>query len=156
MRLSAIPLSLIFAASVYAMELPAPPTGFSWREVPEIKAAFLMPSGWQFKRQAQGNTLALLITQGDIDKDGRFNTGLTINVLRNAKPGTAVEYADAFTASSSTTPVMGMSRRMLTSNGTTTRRSSGWVLFVSRAAGASGPPRFGGFYSWLSNIERSC
>ena len=29
-------------------------------------------------------------------------------------------------------------------------------LFVSRAAGASGPPRFGGFNGWLSNIERSC
>ena len=96
MRLSAISLSLLLAATVQAMELPGPPLGFSWREAPEIKAAFLMPNGWHFKRDAQGKTLAFFITQEAIDKEGRFNTGLTINVFRNAKQGTAVEYAKAF------------------------------------------------------------
>ena len=96
MRLSAISLSLLLAVCVPAMELPQAPTGFSWREVPEIKAAFLMPNGWHFKRQAQGNTLAFFITQEDIDKEGRFNTGLTVNVLQKVKPGTAVEYAKTF------------------------------------------------------------
>lgn len=82
-------LSLICVVPVHAMDLPAPPGGFSWREVPEIKAAFLVPSGWQFRRQTQGSTLAIFITPEGFDKDGQFSTGLTINVLRNAKPGTA-------------------------------------------------------------------
>jgi len=98
MRLSGLLLSLIIVAPVYAMNLPAPPSCFSWREVPEIKAAFLVPSGWQFRRHTQGSTLALFVTPEGFDKDGRFSTGLTINVMRNAKPGTAVEYADAFIA----------------------------------------------------------
>jgi len=98
MRLSVILASLILVAPVYAMNLPAAPSGFSWREVPEIKAAFLVPSGWQFKRHTQGSTLALFVTPEGFDKDGRFNTGLTINVMRNAKPGNAVEYADTFIA----------------------------------------------------------
>lgn len=98
MRLIGVLLSLICVAPVYAMDLPAPPGGFSWREVPEIKAAFLVPSGWQFRRQTQGKTLAVFITPEGFDKDGLFNTGLTIHVLRNAKPGAAVEYADGFIA----------------------------------------------------------
>src|SRR5262245_59619772 len=96
MRLSGLLLSVIFVAPLYAMDLPVAPIGFSWREVPEIKAAFLVPSGWQFKRETQGNTLAVCVTPEDLDNDWRFNTGLTINELRNAKPSTAVEYADAF------------------------------------------------------------
>jgi hypothetical protein len=98
MGLTAILLSLIFVAPAYAMNLPAAPSGFAWREVPEIKAAFLVPSGWQFRRHTQVSTLALFVTPEGFDKDGRFSTGLTINVMRNAKPGTAVQYADAFIA----------------------------------------------------------
>ena len=55
-----------------------------------------MPNGWHFKRHVQDGTLGFFITREDIDKEGRFNTGLTINVFRRAKPGTAVEYAKAF------------------------------------------------------------
>ena len=96
--LTAILLSLIFVAPASAMNLPAAPSGFAWREVPEIKAAFLVPNGWQFRRHTQGGTLALFVTPEGFDKDGRFSTGLTVNVMRNAKPGTAAEYADAFIA----------------------------------------------------------
>ncbi|HUM14904.1 MAG TPA: hypothetical protein VL086_04375 [Candidatus Nitrosotalea sp.] len=98
MKLIGMLLSLICVVPVHAMDLPAPPGGFSWREVPEIKAAFLVPSGWQFRRQTQGSTLAIFITPEGFDKDGQFSTGLTINVLRNAKPGTTVEYAHGFIA----------------------------------------------------------
>jgi hypothetical protein len=93
---SAFALSLALAVSVHAIDLPQASNGFSWKEIPEIKAAFLMPNGWHFKRHVQDGTLAFFITQEDIDKEGRFNTGLTVNVFRRAKPGTAVEYAKAF------------------------------------------------------------
>jgi hypothetical protein len=96
MQLGVIALSLMLVGTVWAMELPAPPADFSWIEVPEIKAAFLQPRGWYVKREVQGNTLALFITQEKIENEGRFKTGLTINVLRHAKPGAAVEYAAAF------------------------------------------------------------
>jgi len=90
--------SVLLAASVLAMELPPPPAGFSWKDVPEISAAFLMPKGWHFKREVQGDTLGLFITQEAIGKGGHFSTGLTINVFRRSKPGSAVEYARAFIA----------------------------------------------------------
>lgn len=41
------------------MDLPPPPSGFSWQEVPELKAAFLKPNGWFFKREEEKGTLAL-------------------------------------------------------------------------------------------------
>ncbi|MDE2485102.1 MAG: hypothetical protein KGL32_07630, partial [candidate division NC10 bacterium] len=91
-------ISLILITSVEAMELPKPPNDFSWKEIIEIKAAFLVPDRWHFKREAKDNTLAFFITQQDIDKEGRFDTGVTINVFRKAKPGTAVEYAKSFIA----------------------------------------------------------
>jgi hypothetical protein len=86
----------LLATSVFAMELPAPPAGFDWKEVPEIKAAFLVPKGWHFKRETQADTLALFITQEDIRESGAFATGLTINVFPRSKPGSATEYAQAF------------------------------------------------------------
>lgn len=90
--------SVLVAAAALAMELPAPPAGFSWKEVPEIKAAFLMPNGWHFKQAVQGETLGLFITQENIDERGRFTTGLTINVFQKSRPGSAVEYAQTFIA----------------------------------------------------------
>ena len=62
MGLVALLWSLVFVVTAHAMSLPSAPSGFAWREVPEIKAAFLVPSGWQFRRHAQGTTLALFMT----------------------------------------------------------------------------------------------
>jgi hypothetical protein len=105
MKMSAIFLGLFLAASVHAMELPQPPPDLFWKEVPEINAAFLVPNGWHFKLLDQwyfklrneGNKLAFFITQEDIDKEGQFYTGLTINVFRGGKPAsTVVEYAKSY------------------------------------------------------------
>ena len=75
MGLTAILLSLIFVAPAYAMNLPAAPSGFAWREVPEIKAAFLVPSGWQFRRHTQVSTLALFVTPEGFDKGRAIQHG---------------------------------------------------------------------------------
>jgi hypothetical protein len=59
---------LAFAAAFFmqqcrAIELPKPPDGFTWQEIPELKAAFLKPNGWYFKQETQNGTLAYFITR---------------------------------------------------------------------------------------------
>ena len=39
----------LFTRSLHAAELPKASSGFTWQEVPELKAAFLKPNGWFFK-----------------------------------------------------------------------------------------------------------
>ena len=76
--------------TISAIDVPAPPPGFTWQEIRELKAAFLKPNGWFFKREEQKGTLAYFITKENIDKSGEFQTGLTINVFR-LKKDSAVE-----------------------------------------------------------------
>jgi hypothetical protein len=80
----------LFVQTMFSMELPPPPSGFAWQEIPEIKAAFLRPNGWFFKREEQKGTLAYFITKEDIDKNSKFDTGLTVNVF-HLKKDSAVE-----------------------------------------------------------------
>ncbi len=96
--------SIVLAAVLMAMvvagaaDRPTPPAGFSWQEVPEVKAALLKPDGWHFGQSAKGDEFTAHITQEDVEKEGRFRTGLVMNVFLKSKPGTAVEYAGAFIA----------------------------------------------------------
>jgi hypothetical protein len=86
-------LLVLFAAlleAAIAIDLPSPPPGFTWQEIPELKAAFLRPNGWFFKREEQKGTLAYFITKEDIEKNGEFQTGLTINAF-HLKQESAVE-----------------------------------------------------------------
>ena len=89
---------LVFAAllvaivvhTMFAIDLPPSPPNFAWQEIPELKAAFLRPNGWFFKREEAKGTLAYFITKQDIGKGGEFQTGLTINVF-HLKKDSAVE-----------------------------------------------------------------
>ena len=85
-------LSVLIVQRVFPRDLPQPPSRFSWQEIPELKAAFLKPDGWFFKREKQQETLAYFITKEDIGKNGRFKTGLTVNVF-HLKKDSAVERA---------------------------------------------------------------
>jgi hypothetical protein len=58
-----------------------PPKGYGWANCPEIKGAFLQPSGWSFKQSKQGDTLGFFVTKEKIDDKGQFMTGLTVNVV---------------------------------------------------------------------------
>lgn len=89
-RLAAFILAILILQSAFATDRPAPPTGFTWQEIPELKTAFLKPDGWFFKRDEKKGTLAYFITKEDIDKNGRFQTGLTVNLFR-LKQDSAVE-----------------------------------------------------------------
>ena len=83
-------LAMLFAQTLLAITFPTPPAGFTWQEIPELKAAFLKPDGWFYKREEQKSTLAYFITKENIDKNGRFQTGLTVNVF-HLKKDSAVE-----------------------------------------------------------------
>lgn len=74
-------------ASVFAQsnsaKLPDAPAGFTWKQLPEIKAAFLMPDSWYFKHENIDGTDAYFLTMEDIGKQGSFLTGLSINTVPN-------------------------------------------------------------------------
>ena len=74
-------VSALVLPTVTAQDVPAPPPGFTWQKAPELKAAFLRPAGWFFKREEEKGTLAYFITKEDIAKNGQFQTGLTVNVF---------------------------------------------------------------------------
>jgi hypothetical protein len=78
-------LASFFVPAVPAIDQPAPPPGFTWQEIPELKAAFLRPTGWFFKREEVNGTLAYYITRESIENGGAFQTGLTVNVFRHKK-----------------------------------------------------------------------
>jgi hypothetical protein len=73
---------LILAMPLFAIDLPKPPAGFTWQQIPELKAAFLKPDGWYFRREEDKGTAAFFITKESIANGGDFSTGLTINVFR--------------------------------------------------------------------------
>lgn len=96
-----ISLFLLFTsiARSQSTDLPSAPNGFSWKRIEKIKGAFLIPNGWHFKEEAKGNTLAYFFAEEDIDKKGQFETGLTVNVLRNLQSVVASEQAEEIISS---------------------------------------------------------
>jgi hypothetical protein len=84
----------VFTTSLLAIDLPKAPSGFTWQEVPELKAAFLKPTGWFFKQENNKGTLAYFITQEGLSQNGEFATGLTVNVF-HFKQDSAVDHGRA-------------------------------------------------------------
>jgi len=78
------------------LELPAPPEGYSWKKLEGIKAAILMPSGWHYKKEPE--KAAYFLTKEDIEKEGRYKTGLTIQALQVKEAGAAKEFAKSMIA----------------------------------------------------------
>jgi hypothetical protein len=119
--------------SVPNVELPAAPSGFTWKTIPEIKAAFLMPDGWFYKRVKKGDTLAYFLTAQDIDEAGSFDTGLSINVFRKRKGQDSVTYAKQFIAG------LGQRHELLRSWETEMGDLHGFGCQVRAAANATSP-----------------
>jgi len=89
---------VVSSAVVLAADLPPAPDGFTWQEVPDIKAAVLKPQGWFFKREQQKDTRAYFITNENIDQGGDFKTGLSVNVFRKLKKSKATDQAKSMIA----------------------------------------------------------
>jgi hypothetical protein len=82
-----IPLGVLFLFCLPAapINVPAAPPGFTWQEVPDLKAAFLKPSGCFIEKKRKPGTLAVFITKKDISKVGEFQTGMSLNVFQLRK-----------------------------------------------------------------------
>ena len=87
-------LMLLFSGPLLALGLPQPPAGFTWVSANEIKGAFLKPEKWYFKRVKRGNTQAYFITAENIDKEGYFTTGLTVNVVHDVSSSKKMDVSD--------------------------------------------------------------
>lgn len=73
-------------------ELPKAPDGFTWREVPAINGAFLIPVGWHFREEAGKGTLAYFITQDESAPPAQYRTGTLVNVfLKNPSAPKKIE-----------------------------------------------------------------
>lgn len=90
-------LALLLATPLAGEDRPPAPEGFAWKSIDSVQAAFLLPKGWHFKEEGKDGARAFFITQEDIDKTGRFETGLTVNV-QTLKKDKAPEYAADFIA----------------------------------------------------------
>jgi hypothetical protein len=81
----------------------APPVGFKWQLLPEVKAAMLLPYTWNYKAETSRDAQAYFLTRERIVAGGQFQTGMSLNVVRQMKAKSrqsAAAYAQAFSASS--------------------------------------------------------
>jgi hypothetical protein len=76
---------LLYCSPSYliAIALPDTPDGYDWTSYEEAKSAFLKPDNWYVKKEKRGNTRALFLTKENIDKEDKFQTGLSVNVISN-------------------------------------------------------------------------
>lgn len=89
---------ILVAVPGVALDLPPAPKGFSWIKLPEFKGALLAPKGWHFKKEERQGTIACFITEQNIDKEGMFQTGLSLNVMPPLRSTPAKEYVAAYVA----------------------------------------------------------
>jgi len=66
-------------------ELPTPPSDFDWAWCAEVNVGLLKPKLWHFKKTVEGKAKAYFVTKENIDKNGAFQTGLTLNVLGDTR-----------------------------------------------------------------------
>ncbi|TGK71453.1 hypothetical protein EHQ27_06270 [Leptospira wolffii] len=77
-------------------QLPSPPDGYQWLSLKEIKGFILKPRNYFFKTEVKGQTTAYFVTKEDIDKLGKFRTGLSINVVRGLKNKKATDLVASY------------------------------------------------------------
>lgn len=87
--LAGVALSIVSVAlPIDAAELPAAPLGFSWIEIPEIGGAFLLPTGWHFRKRGD---FQFFLTPVGMEPGKPFETGLKISVGRKVSESTGWE-----------------------------------------------------------------
>ena len=70
---------------VYSSDvLVEPPKGFSWQQLPFVKASFLLPDEWTFKFIPNNKDERYLyyLTKENIDQKGVYETGFEVRVIR--------------------------------------------------------------------------
>jgi hypothetical protein len=64
-------------------QLPPPPANYEWKVLDEINAAFLVPQKWYFIKESKGDQIAYFFTKENIETQGSFKTGLSLNVIKD-------------------------------------------------------------------------
>jgi hypothetical protein len=70
---------------IYAAENPAPPDGFTWQLLKQIRARVPKPDGWHYKHARMNGGEGFFISRENIDKHGSFSTGLSINLHKGVR-----------------------------------------------------------------------
>lgn len=81
----------------------AAPVGFNWQLLPEVNAAVPKPYTWNYKAEASRDAQAYFVTREKIMPGKQFQTGLSLNVVRQISVRSkqkADAYAQAFSARS--------------------------------------------------------
>lgn len=87
------------AAQAPAVAQAEAPMGFHWQPLPEVKATLLLPYTWNYKAETSRDAQAYFLTREKIVPGKLFQTGLSLNVVRQIKiksKQAAGEYAQAF------------------------------------------------------------
>ena len=86
--------------------LPKPPQGYSWTISSNGIGSFLKPKSWYVKEESSKGTSALFISQENIQTNGKFITGMSINRVNNWSKTHSItpsNYAKEFAGKLSTT-----------------------------------------------------
>lgn len=66
-------------------ELPALPTGFTWKSVQKADVFCALPDGWHYREEPRGNATFFSISEEAADKNGEFDVGLSVSVTRKVQ-----------------------------------------------------------------------
>ena len=81
--ITALAIALVSIQAFCELELPPAPEGFKWVKILKDQSALLQPDGWFYKESHPKGTDAYFVTKENIDKEGSFLTGLSLNVIYN-------------------------------------------------------------------------
>lgn len=76
-------LAAIVPTSAFGQTPPPAPDGYSWVQAKPMKGIFLLPKGWNFLEEKNGDTEACFITKEKISATQGFQTGVSINLLKD-------------------------------------------------------------------------
>ncbi len=94
-----IALGLMIISESMAAELPPAPKGYEWVSCGDNKMGLLKPNGWFHRSKKNGDTETHSVSIEDSIKNGIFETGLTLNIVKHVDRKTeapASEYAKKF------------------------------------------------------------
>jgi hypothetical protein len=81
-RILGLILSLI-VNPCFSADLEELQEGYAWHEKPNLKMAIPYPDGWFIKEEENDQAKALFISKEDINAEGKFLTGYSLNYIQN-------------------------------------------------------------------------
>lgn len=94
-----ISFAFLSVSSFAASKLPPAPDGYEWVRCGDNKMGLLKPKGWYHRNKKKGDTETHAVSIEDSRKNGIFETGLTLNIVKHVDRKTkapASVYAEKF------------------------------------------------------------